>query len=63
MNKFNIQDTVFLITDLEKAPRLICKYEVSLTGIVYFLQCGSVGSWHYDFEFEKYAEKPSIGLK
>ncbi len=50
---FKIEDIVYLKTDTEILPRMIVKYEVSKTSIMYNLACGSNNSWHFDFEFTK----------
>lgn len=47
---FEIEDSVRLKTDVEHLERIVCKYEVSKSGVCYYLMCGSAGSWHYDFE-------------
>lgn len=48
-----IEDIVYLKTDTELLPRIVIKYEVSKSGTIYNLGCGSSSSWHYDFEFTK----------
>lgn len=53
-NKYNIGDTCYLKTDSLQDERLItgiCIRENS--SIQYYLVCGSLDSWHYEFEITK----------
>ena len=48
-NKFEIGDTVYLKTDAEQLPRLICGFMVSPNGLLYELAQGKETSRHFDF--------------
>jgi len=47
---FDMGQEVFLKTDREQYPRMITGYKVSPGGITYEVSCGTLTSWHYDFE-------------
>jgi hypothetical protein len=49
-SKFKIGDTVFLKSDYEQSERLLTGLSVRQNGVTYGLSCGTVESWHYDFE-------------
>lgn len=49
-NKFDIEQVVYLKTDIEQTPRLVTAIEVSKSSLVYKLSCGASSSWHSDFE-------------
>ena len=49
-NKFNIGDKVYLETDVEQNERIVIGFYVKQGSITYALNCGTVESWHYDFE-------------
>lgn len=49
-NKYNIGDTVYLITDKEQLPRMVFSFVVYRNEIVYRLATGGTSSDHYDFE-------------
>ena len=49
-NKFNLKDVVYLQTDKAQDERIITRMQVTLNGLLYELTCGSVSSWHYEFE-------------
>lgn len=48
--KFKIGDTVYLQTDIDQQKRLITGINLRVNSIVYLLSCGTVESYHYDFE-------------
>lgn len=49
---------VYLKTDADLLPRLVSSYKVTSKDITYELCCGTVVSWHYDFEImDKLPEK------
>jgi len=49
-NKYNIGDTVYLVTDKEQLPRVVYCFLVYRQEIIYRLASGIVTSDHYDFE-------------
>lgn len=49
-NKFNIGQLVYLKTDPDHLARVVCRFTVAPTGITYALNCGSLESFHFDFE-------------
>jgi hypothetical protein len=49
-NKFDIEQTVYLKTDIEQLPRLIRSFQVYKTRIAYELVLGVNDSWHDEFE-------------
>lgn len=49
--KYDVGETVFLKTDSEQFERLITRISISKQGETYELSCGTVTSWHYEFEF------------
>jgi hypothetical protein len=51
--EYNLSEIVFLITDNEQLQRIITGIQISCNQVVYRLACGTVESWHYDFEFVK----------
>lgn len=48
--KFKIGDVVYLQTDLDQQKRLITGINIRANSIVYLVSCGTVESYHYDFE-------------
>ena len=48
--KFKIGDIVYLQTDLDQQKRLITGINIRANSIVYLVSCGTVESYHYDFE-------------
>lgn len=58
-NKYEITDTVFLITDEEQKKRMVTKISIlPEERIMYELSCGTFASEHYDFEIS--AEKDLV---
>lgn len=51
--KYNIGDTVYLITDIEQLPRIVFCFIVYDKEILYELACGTGTSKHYDFELSE----------
>ncbi len=49
-SKYEIGETVYLITDKEQAARLVTGFIVRKTALIYELSCGANSSTHYDFE-------------
>jgi hypothetical protein len=49
-NKFNFGDIVYLKTDPDQRPRIVTRFSVGATSMTYELTCGTVCSWHLDFE-------------
>ncbi len=52
-NKFDIGDTVYLITDTEELPRIVTALCVRKYDILYELSCGCFTSNHMDYEIKK----------
>ena len=52
-NKYEIGQTVFLITDEDQKPRLVVAIKVCPGEIVYEVINGTLTSYHYDFEMSK----------
>lgn len=52
-NQFDFGDIVYLITDEEQKPRIVCSLEVYQGGeIIYRVNSGTVMSSHYEFELQ-----------
>jgi hypothetical protein len=49
-NKFEIEQTVYLKTDIEQKERIVTGFYVRNTSITYGLSCGTEETFHYDFE-------------
>ena len=49
-NKFEIGDTVYLVTDREQQPRMVFSFVVYRNEVIYRLATGTTTSDHYDFE-------------
>jgi hypothetical protein len=50
-SKYNYDEIVFLITDMEQHPRQITSVAFRTGGtVVYCLACGITESWHYESE-------------
>lgn len=50
-NKYEIGDIVFLITDVDRKPRIVSSIEVFMNGeLMYRLMQGTQYSSHYSFE-------------
>ena len=49
-NKYQIGDTVYLVTDKEQLPRIVFCFIVYRSDIIYKLATGTITSDHYDFE-------------
>lgn len=50
-NKYDFGDVVYLITDEEQKPRIVCSFEIYKGGeILYRLNSGTASSSHYEFE-------------
>lgn len=49
-NKFEIGDVVYLHTDIDQLERIVTSLWIKQGSILYALNCGTVESWHYDFE-------------
>ena len=50
--KYEIGQRVFLSTDPEQRERLITGINIRPGEVSYCLSCGTLTSWHYDFEME-----------
>ncbi len=50
-NKYNFGQIVYLITDIDQQPRIVTEMKIGPEGcVIYELTCGTVTSYHYDFE-------------
>lgn len=49
-NKYELGQTVYLITDTEQLKRLVICIQVDVQGILYEVVCGTYISKHYDIE-------------
>lgn len=47
---FNIKQTVYLKTDIEQHDRIVIGILIRDSHICYELACGTINTWHYDFE-------------
>ncbi len=52
-NKFDIEDTVYLITDTDQLPRLVTAILIRKYDMMYELSCGCFTSNHMDYEMTK----------
>ena len=49
-NKYNIGETVYLVTDEDQKPRIVTGINVTVTGIRYNLVNGVTDTYHYELE-------------
>ena len=52
-NMYELQECVFLKTDIYQLERLVTAIQINPNGLVYRLVCGNTESWHYAFEMSK----------
>lgn len=52
-NKFNIGQTVYLLTDEDQKPRLITSIIVNKYDLLYQMNNGTLQSTHYDYEISE----------
>lgn len=52
-NKYEIGQTVYLITDSEQLPRIVFCFIVYRNELLYRLATGTTTSEHYDFEISE----------
>lgn len=53
-NEFEIEDIVYLRTDVDQLPRIIVSFEVFKNGeILYKLNQRTISSYHYGFELSR----------
>lgn len=52
-NKFNLEQCVFLITDVEQLTRIVTAIQISSGSILYRLACGTSDSWHFEYEISE----------
>ena len=50
--KFNIEQIVFLKTDMEQLPRMVVGYQVTKHSILYILAQGGGETYHHDIEID-----------
>lgn len=62
--KYQIGDTVILVTDVDKLKRVVTGYTIRQSGIVYLLSCGAGNETiHFDFEIVHEKNMPRAGFK
>jgi len=49
-NEFELEQSVFLITDTDQSLRIVTAIQVYKNGLFYRLACGTTESWHYGYE-------------
>jgi hypothetical protein len=49
-NKFELEQSVFLITDTDQLLRIVTGIQIYKNGLLYRLAAGVSESWHYDYE-------------
>lgn len=49
-NKFELEEVVFLITDVDQTQRMITGITINKGYLLYRLACGTNESWHYEYE-------------
>ena len=49
-NKFEIEQIVYLITDIDQTQRMVTGIKISKDCLIYCLSCGVSESWHYEYE-------------
>jgi hypothetical protein len=49
-NKFNIGETVYLVTDEDQKPRIVTGISVTANGLRYNLVNGITDTYHYELE-------------
>ncbi len=49
-NKFNIGETVYLVTDEDQKPRIVTGISVTVNGLRYNLVNGITDTYHYELE-------------
>jgi hypothetical protein len=55
-NKFELGQTVYLITDKEQEARIVTGIKIGPGDLIYQLACGKDLSEHYDFEISEEAD-------
>lgn len=56
--KYNIEDSVYLVTDSEQVERIITGIQIFPNNLImYTLMCGVESSEHYEFEL---SDKPDV---
>lgn len=54
ITKYDIQDVVYLVTDMEQTERIIISISILPNNlIIYSLMCGTESSDHYEFELSE----------
>ncbi|VDH16723.1 Uncharacterised protein [Algoriella xinjiangensis] len=48
--KFNLEEIIYLITDVDQKERIITGVLYEKNSIQYRVACGTDTSWHYEFE-------------
>jgi hypothetical protein len=52
-NKFDIGQIVYLRTDVDQVPRIVVKFEVTSSTVLYILASGEKETTHYDIEISE----------
>ncbi len=52
-NKFDIGQVVYLRTDVDQVPRIVVKFEVTSSTVLYILASGEKETTHYDIEISE----------
>lgn len=52
-NKFEIEQRVYVVTDINQYPRIVTAITIRQTGLLYEVACGIGTSEHYDFELSE----------
>lgn len=52
-NKFEIGETVYLVTDKDQLPNVVFSIEVTQGNLLYKIAHGTTTSEHYDFELSR----------
>lgn len=53
---YEVGDIVYLKTDSDQSKRIVTAILLKTNGHSYELSCGTVVSWHFDFEMSKSAD-------
>lgn len=47
---FELGQIVYVKTDIDQHKRMVTAISIRGNGVTYELTCGTITSWHYDFE-------------
>ena len=51
--KFDLEQSVYLITDKEQQKRMVIGMSIRSNGVMYDLAFGSSSTWHYEIEISE----------